>query len=62
MADFFVKLPFTIYEGLKYAKLCTIPEVIQLDPSSIKRQGKPEFINSLLQDQNGSRRTYDLPT
>lgn len=39
-----------------------VPEVIQLDPSSIKRQGKPEFINSLLQDQNGSRRTYDLPT
>ena len=33
--DFLVKLPFTVYEGLKHSILCAFPEVKYLDPHSI---------------------------
>ena len=57
--DFGVKLPFTVYEGLKTSILCTFPEVKQMDPSCIKRPLKMEFIEILLKDKKGSRRIYD---
>ena len=57
--DFDVKLPFTMYEGLKHSILCTFPEVKHLDPSFITRPLKSEFIQILLKDKKGSRRIYD---
>jgi hypothetical protein len=57
--DFGVKLPFTVYEGLKRSILCTFPEVKHLDPSFIKRPLKSEHIQILLKDKKGSRRIYD---
>ena len=57
--DFDVKLPFTMYEGLKHSILCTFPEVKHLDHSFITRPSKSEFIQILLKDKKGSRRIYD---
>ena len=57
--DYFVKLPFTTYEGLKQSILTAWPNIKQYLYYTVVKPYQPEFVKTLCKNRKGSRNIYD---